>query len=113
MNGPVFTTHVDCAPGAGAEDCITRECRLWRAQLVSRPRRRPTRRRASPAPLSAQTVAGWLVWADILLDVIGGVESALREGCPRTMTGVSQHWFSGHFRHVFSTPMHYPALTVV
>jgi hypothetical protein len=23
--------------------------------------------------------------------------SALREGCPRTMTGVSQHWFSGHF----------------
>ena len=46
-------------------------------------------------------------WADILLDVIGGVESALREGCPRTMTGVSQHWFSGHFRQVFSTPMHY------
>jgi hypothetical protein len=32
---------------------------------------------------------------DILLDVIGGVESALREGCPRTMTGVSQCWFSG------------------
>jgi hypothetical protein len=30
-------------------------------------------------------------WADILLDVIdliGGVESALREGCPRTMAGV-------------------------
>ena len=26
-------------------------------------------------------------WADILLDVIGGVESALREGCPGTMTG--------------------------
>jgi hypothetical protein len=24
------------------------------------------------------------------------------------MTGVSQHWFSGHFRQVFSTPMHYP-----
>ncbi len=83
-----------------------------RAPLVSRPRRRPTRRRASPAPLSAQTVAGWLVWADILLDVIGGVESALREGCPRTLTGVSQHWFSGHFRQVFSTPMLYPALTL-
>jgi hypothetical protein len=32
-------------------------------------------------------------WADILLDVIGGVESALREGCPGTMTGVSQYWF--------------------
>ena len=37
---------------------------------------------------------------DILLDVIGGAESALREGCPRTMTGVSQRWFSGHFRQV-------------
>ncbi len=37
-------------------------------------------------------------WADILLDVIGGVESALREGCPGTMTGVSQYWFSGHLR---------------
>jgi hypothetical protein len=23
------------------------------------------------------------------------------EGCPRTMTGVSQSWFSGHFRQVF------------
>ena len=52
------------------------------------------------------------LWADILLDVIGGVESALREGCPRTLTDVSQHWFSGHFRQVFSTPMHYPALTL-
>ncbi len=88
---------MDCAPGAGAEDCITRARRLERAPLVSRPRRRPTRRRASPVPLSAQTVVGWLVWADILLDVIGGVESALREGCLRTLTGVSQHWFSGHF----------------
>jgi hypothetical protein len=52
-------------------------------------------------------------WADILLDVISGVESALREGCPGTMTGVSQYWFSGHFRQVFSTPMHYPALTII
>ena len=51
-------------------------------------------------------------WADILLDVISGVESTLREGCPRTMTGVSQYWFSGHFRQVFSTPMHYPALAL-
>jgi len=34
-------------------------------------------------------------WVDILLDVIGGVESALREGCPRTVAGVSQCWFSG------------------
>jgi hypothetical protein len=30
-------------------------------------------------------------WADILLDVIGGVESALREGCPGTMKSVSQY----------------------
>jgi hypothetical protein len=30
--------------------------RLWRTPLVSCPRRRPTRRRASPAPLSAQVV---------------------------------------------------------
>ena len=52
---------VRCCPLSGAEDCITSTRRLWRAPLVSRPRRRPTRRRASPAPLSAQTVAGcWL-----------------------------------------------------
>ncbi len=38
---------------------------------------------------------------DILLDVISAVESVMREGCPRTMTGVSQCWFSGHFRQVF------------
>jgi hypothetical protein len=35
------------------------------------------------------------------LDVISGVESSLREGCPRTMTGVSKCGFSGHFRQVF------------
>ncbi len=28
------------------------------------------------------------------------------------MTGVSQYWFSEHFRQVFSTLMHYPALTL-
>jgi hypothetical protein len=50
---------------------------------------------------------------DFLLDVISGVESMLLEGCPRTMKGVSQYWFSGHFRQVFSTSMHYPALTLV
>jgi hypothetical protein len=33
--------------------------------------------------------------------VISGVESALREGYPRTMPGVSQCWFSGYFRQVF------------
>jgi hypothetical protein len=45
-----------------------------------------------------------LNWVDILLDVIGGVESAMRERCLRTTTGVSQRWFSGHFRQgVFNT----------
>jgi hypothetical protein len=34
------------------------------------------------------------------------------EGCLGTMTSVSQYWFSGHFRQVFSTPMHYPTLTL-
>ena len=28
-------SHVDCVPGAGAEDCITSARRLWRAPLVS------------------------------------------------------------------------------
>ncbi len=66
-----------------------------------------------PLPPSSQYRL-WLVvcWADILLDVICGVERALQEGCPGTMTGVSQYWFSGHFRQVFSTPMHYPTLTL-
>ena len=58
---PSALSHVDCAPGAGAEDCITSARRLWRAELVSLPRCRPTRRRASPAPLSTQTVAACLL----------------------------------------------------
>jgi hypothetical protein len=63
-------------------------------------------------PRSSRRLWRVVSWADILLDVIGVVESALREGCPRTTTGVSQHWFSGHFRQVFLTPLHYPALTL-
>ena len=72
------------------------------------------RNKNQPKAIYPSPRRGWRVvgWADILLDVIGGVESALREGCPRTRTGVSQYWFSGHFRQVFSTPMHYPALTL-
>jgi hypothetical protein len=51
----------DCAPGAGAENCITSIHRLWRAELVISPHCRPTRRRVFPDQLSAQTVAGcWL-----------------------------------------------------
>ena len=98
----------DCTPG-GAEDCITMTRSglssfaalvVDRLDVVPLPPRSPRRR--------------WRVvgWADILLDAIGGVESALREEYPRTMTGVSQYWFSGHFRQVFSTPMHYPAYII-
>ena len=71
--------------------------------------------RLEVVPLPPSSPRRWcrvVCWADILLDVIGGVERGLLEGCPRTMTGVSQYWFSGHFRQVFSTPMHYPALTL-
>ena len=70
---------MDCAPGAGAEDCITsarlRGLRSLAALVVVRlivvplPPRSPRRR---------CRVVGW---ADILLDAIGGVEIALREGC--------------------------------
>ena len=101
---------MDCAPGAGAEDCITsarlRGLRSLAALVVVRlvvvplPPRSPRRR--------------WRVvgWADILLDVIGGVESALREGCPRTTTGVSQRWFSGHFRQVFFNTIALPRINI-
>jgi hypothetical protein len=58
---PIALSNVDGAPGAGAEDCITSTRRLWRAELVSCPRRCPTRRRVFAAPLSAQTVAGCLL----------------------------------------------------
>jgi hypothetical protein len=55
-----------------------------------------------------------LVWGDCACRAVCGgraagaalvavrqVESTLREGCLWTTTGVSQHWFSGHFRQVF------------
>jgi hypothetical protein len=44
-------SHGDGALGAGAEDCIARARRLWRAVLGGRPGSRPPRRRLSPAPL--------------------------------------------------------------
>jgi hypothetical protein len=49
---------------------------------------------------------------DILLDVINGVESALREGCPRTTASVSQRWFSGHFRQVFFNTIALPRINI-
>ena len=63
---------------------------------------------SSPALLRRR----WRVvsWVDILLDVICGVESAMREGCPRTTTGVSQCWFSGHFRQVFFNAIALPRI---
>ena len=89
---PSALSHGDGAPGAGAEDCISSPAlarRVWR-------------------------VVGWVDMMMMsficscrnkkyLLDVIGGVDShaVMREGCPRTNTGVSQRWFSGHFRQVF------------
>jgi hypothetical protein len=66
---------------------------------------------SSPALLRRQ----WRVvgWVDILLDMIGGVEVAVRGGCPRTMTGVSQHWFWGHFRQVFFNTIASPRINIV
>ena len=51
-------------------------------------------------------------WADVLLDAIGvgwKAPNALWDGCPGTMTGVSQHWCSRHFDRCSSTPMLYLA----
>ena len=67
---PSVLSHGDGAPGAGAEDCIPSARRLWRAELGSSPRRRPTRCRAFPAQLGRWRV---VCWVDILLDVISGV----------------------------------------
>jgi hypothetical protein len=51
-------------------------------------------------------------WADILLDVISGVENALLKGCPRTMTGVSQCLFSGRFRQLFFNTNALPRMNI-
>jgi len=51
-------------------------------------------------------------WVDILLDMISGVESALREGCPRITTGVSQCWSSVHFRQVFLNTNALPRINI-
>jgi hypothetical protein len=50
----------------------------------------------------------------ILLDVICGVESVMWEGCPKTMTSVSQWqcWFSGHFRQVFFNTNALPRINI-
>jgi hypothetical protein len=45
--------------------------------------------------------------------MIGEMERAVREGCPRTTTGVSQRCFSGHFRQVFFNTNALPRINIV
>ena len=47
-----------------------------------------------PLSPSTQTVAGWSVWADILLDVIGGGSSALRDSAAGGMSEDHDRCFS-------------------
>jgi hypothetical protein len=68
--------------------------------------------------VSFQPSSPWRRWrvvsrVDILMDVISGVERVMREGCPRTRTGVSQQWFSGHFRQVFFNTIALPRINIV
>ena len=124
---PSALSHGDGAPGAGAEDCMVRSficsCRnkkqepssrrFWRVELGSLPRRRPTRRRVFPAPLFCADCGGLSIgWISCWTSSGCGVESVLLEGCPRTTTGVSQCWFSGHFRKVFFNTIALPRINI-
>jgi hypothetical protein len=40
------------------------------------------------------------------------MDSELHDGCPRTMTDVSQRWFSGHFRLVFFNANALPRINI-
>jgi hypothetical protein len=74
---PSALSHGDGALGAGAEDCITSARRFWRVELGSRPRRRPTRRRASTAPLFRADGGGLSVgWISVGRDLWGGERAA-------------------------------------
>jgi hypothetical protein len=42
----------------------------------------------------------------------GGEDSELRDGRPRTTTGVSQRWFSGHFQQVFFNANALPRINI-
>ena len=105
---PSALSHGDGAPGAGAEDCITSARRLWRAELGSSPRRRPTRRRAFPASLvradGGELSVGWIscwTWS------VGW-----KARCGRDVLGQRQVFLNagsrGIFDRCFSTPLHYP-----
>ena len=59
--------------------------RMTRGRWRGRPHRRPPRRRASPAPFFLADCGGLSVGWVSLLDVIGGLESALWEGCYRAL----------------------------
>ncbi len=83
---PSALSHGDGAPGAGAEDSSPAHADFGGMSSGAAPVVVLLDVVPLPPRYSAPTVAGCRV--DILLDVIGGVESALREGCPRTMTGV-------------------------
>jgi hypothetical protein len=75
---PSALSHWDCAPGAGAEDCFTSVLRFLRVELEQPPLSSDSTSCLSrPALLRRR----WRVvcWVDILLDVISGVERALRE----------------------------------
>ncbi len=64
-----------------------------------------------PPSSSPLTVAGcWLGGYPVGCDQWGG--NTMWEGCPRTTTGVSQHWFSGHFRQVFFNTNTLPRINI-
>jgi hypothetical protein len=63
-------------------------------------------------PHSARKNRHVVSWADILLNVISGMESVLLEGCLRTMTGVSQYWFSRHLQQMFFNTIALPHINI-
>ena len=58
VRGTASPAHADFGGLSSLAALVVVRLVVVRAELVSRRRRRPTRRRASPAPLSVQTVAG-------------------------------------------------------
>ena len=68
-------SHGDGAPGDGSEDCITRARRLWRAELGKPPPTSSNSTSCLSFPALPRRLWRVVCWVDILLDVIGGVES--------------------------------------
>ena len=122
---PSVLSHGDGAPGAGAAHCPMGTVTRVLVRRTASPEQAdfgglssgalPVVIRLDVVPLApALPRRVWRVvcWVDILLDVIGGVESALLEGCPRTTTGVFERWFSGHFRQVFFNTIALPRINI-